>query len=326
VTPRVFIILTSTVLFWAVLSGWTSEASRDSGTPLQLLAHAGEKAEPSGVEQEPGLDALLEANSGALFGGKASFKDGRVTLRYTEKRLFGRDFRSKVGKGMVGVFSAPEDIKNTLVKADLTKEAPGFSFAGIGNGRAVSNFALAGDVKLSFKLKVPTLLPTATLIVRWNQKTSRSYIQTSFFQRIVAVHKGRKLRAAATDSRFLGPPLTWFDRKSKGVPIEIVFQNQRAAISITGGEAEKPEKVEVVSLAGIESPSSGKILFQFANISFLIADLAIEGDYDRSWAEAALADLRREGKFKTPAVNIVATKEKGGTGIEQPDPEADDEL
>jgi len=328
VTLRVFTIFASTVLFLALSSGWTSEAARESGQRLRLRATAGEKtAPPKGeAEKEPGLDQLLASNSSALFGGKASFKDGRVTLRYSEKGLFDRDFRAKTGKGGKGLFSDPEDIKNASVKAALTNEASGFSFVGLGGGRAISNFALSGDLKLSFKLKVPNVLPTAKLIVRWNQKASKSYIQTSFFQKIVAVQKGRKRRAATTDSRFTGPPITWFDRKSKGVPVEVTFKDQRAAVFISRGEGENAEKVEVVSLAGIESPSSGKISFHFANISFLITDLAIEGKYDRSWAEAAIEELRREGKLKTPTADTVATKEKGGTGIDQPDPEADEEL
>jgi hypothetical protein len=293
-----------------------------------LLANAGQKtAPPKGeAEKEPDLDRLLESNSSALFGGKASFKDGRVTLLYAGKGLFDRDFRAKTGKGGTGVFSDPKDIKNALVKAELTKEASGFSFVGLGVGRAISNFALAGDLKLSFKLKVPNLLPKAKLVVRWNQRAPKSYIQTSFFQKIIAVHKGRKRRAAATDSRFTGPPLTWFDRKSKGVPVEVVFKDQRAAVFISRGEGENPEKVEVVSLDGIESPSGGKISFYFANISFLISDLAIEGKYDRSWAEAAIEELRRAGKLRSPEADTVAKKEKGGTGIDQPDPEAEEEL
>ena len=327
-TLRVFTIFASPVFFLAPSSGWTIEAAADRAQRLGVLTKAGERVGlPEGKnEGRPGLDLLLESNSSALFGGKASFENGRVTLRYPEKGLFNQDFRVKTSNGMKGVFSDPEDIKNTLVKADLTKEVSGFSFAGLGAGRAVSNFALSGDLKLSFKLRAPDLLPTAKLIVRWHQKASRSYIQPTFFQKTVAAHKGRKSRATTKDSRFTGPPITWFDRKSKGVPVEILFKDHTAVVSISQGEGEKPEKVEVVSLGEIESPSSGKLSFHFANISYLVTDLAIEGKYDRPWAEAAIEGLRKKGKLKMPMPDAVAKKKKGASGIDAPDPEANDEL
>ena len=327
-TFRVFIIFALPVFFLAPPVGWASVAAGDTGKRLGLLAKLGADSPLASGEagEGPGLDSLLESNASSLFGGKASFKDGRVTIRYVAKGLFNQDFRAKTGKGVTGVFSDPKDIKNALVKADLTKEVSGFSFVGLGAGRATSNFALSGDLKLSFKLRVPNLTPAAKLIVRWHQKGSKGYIQTSFFQKIVAVHKGRKRRAAAKDSRFTGAPTSWFDVKSKGVPVEISFKGQRAAVSVGRGEGENSEKVEVVSLGGIEAPSSGRLSFRFANISFLITDLAIEGNYDRSWAEAVIEELRREGKLKRPIPDAVAKKEKGNAGIDHSDPEADEEL
>ena len=93
-----------------------------------------------------------------------------------------------------------------------------------------------------------------------------------------------------------------------------------------------PEKVELVSLGGLEKATSGKVLFEFRKMSFGLADLVIQGKYNREWAASRIEKLRREGKLtlkeRAAATGSKKARAKGdGTGkVDEPDPEGGDDL
>ena len=291
---------------------------------------------------EPSLERLLELNAQQIFGGDATVKDGRVTVTYKGKGAFNRGFSSRSGGGK-GFVSDADEIKNISVRAVLTDGASDLSFVGLETGSAISNFELAEDFSIRFKLKLPTLLPAAKLTLRWNQKDAKNFIETSFFQNIVVVEKGRARQVTSRDERVAGAPTRWFDQKSDGVPVEMLFKEKKATVLMVPPGGEKDKKVEIVSVGGIDSPLGGRIAWSFSRASFLIRELVIEGKFDRTWAEKAIGELRKKGSLKleepaaqeppapaaapAPAAPETAAKPaKPKRAIDEADPEADEEL
>jgi hypothetical protein len=149
----------------------------------------------------------------------------------------------------------------------------------------------------------------------------------------------------------LQPPFKWFDKKSGGVPCEIVFAGKKLTLSTKAGGVEKIE--EVVSQEGIEAPSSGRIHLEFGKMSFAMTDLVIEGKYDSSWLDSEIAKLKKAGKLKVKEPEVAKKEDKPAPGdakvgsskggepkvaprpvrkkkpkvnVDEPDPEGDDEL
>jgi len=105
-------------------------------------------------------------------------------------------------------------------------------------------------------------------------------------------------------------------------------------------EGDGPGRLEVISQEEIEKPAAGRIALSFQKLSFLLGDFKIEGKLSRSWADEGIAKLRKEGKLKLkreekPAPAAVAAgdskgkkgeKTGGKTSLEEPDPEAEDDL
>lgn len=328
--------------------------------PFVLVASLGLVAggQPAGAlagEPDPPLDQLLKLNQTQLFGGEVEVldvKQGRIRIHYPGKGYFTSGFQCTGAPGK-GFISDQAVLKDESVKKMLLEGAEGtFSVMGLDRGLAVSRFELAGDLKISFKLKIPMLLPAGAFVLRFHQKDGKkSYIQTSFFQDIFVSDAGKKKRTAAQNKTYLQPPVKWFDKKSKGVPCEIVLAGKKLTISTKASGVEKLE--EVVSQDGIEAPLSGKLSFEFSRLSFAMMDLVIEGKYDGSWLDSEIAKLKKAGKLKVKEPEVAKKEDKppagdakGGSSkageskaaprpvrkkkpkvnVDEPDPEGDDEL
>jgi hypothetical protein len=323
-----------------------------------LVSVSSRSLAPRAAEADPPFEKLLELNAQAVFGGETTLnaKEGRVVIRFPGKGLFHQAFTVAGGKGR-GFFSDVAEVKDGAMRKVLIEGAEsGFSVVGRDAGRAVSRFELADDIRLSFKLKIPSLPANAALSITVNQLDARSFLQSSFFQDIVWSDAGKRKRKATELKAYAGNPSKWFNQKSPGVPFEIVFKEKKLAISMTGKsekEKDKDEVVELVKQEGIENPARGKIVIDFRGMSFLISDLVVEGKYDRSWVETDLARLKKEGKLKVKDAEPEAPKDKpkektkdskvaggdanappplppkrklGNTNVGEPDPEAGLEL
>lgn len=361
--PRV-----SSLSIWVVLcplaagsTGAVSLAAPPAASPEEASgAPAEKKAGEIPPADGPSLERLVELNAAELFGGEATFKEGRVELRFPGKGLFQRGFNapSAGGKGFISDLGILKDAG--LRKAIVEGHEGAISFAAVDSGDALSRFEMAQDFKISFKVKLAQLpIPAAgTISVRVNQDSS-SFIQTTFFQDILAVDHGKKKRKMTSLKQFAGPPATWFPQKySPLIPVEIVFKNGKVTVSMTTyPEKDEPEKhakvVELVSMDGIQGPTSGRISLHFNKLSFGVMDFVVEGKYHRAWAEAEIAKLTKAGKLKVKPPEVkppevaaqnqkqggaqargataAAAKKpqkikKGGTDIDKPDPGADDDL
>jgi hypothetical protein len=333
--------------------------------PLSLAAARGILAvllalSPAAAQEpEPPFERLLELNARELFGGQVTAKDGRVTVTFPGKGTFNQGFRSASGKGR-GFLADLADVKDHVLKGAVSAGIEeGFSFAAVDSGEALSKFEMADDFKISFKLRTAVVQPTASIAVRVNQQGPKSFLQTSFFRDIV-VADGSKPRTKRTDQQyFIEPPGKWLVQKEPAfVTVELVFKDKKLSSFVTvAREANKPERLEVVSQDGIESPSSGKVSFKFSRVNFGVSNLVIEGKLKKEWAEAEIAKLRKAGKLKLKPdepppekVEQVARKEKrdapagkkakgsadepkkpskprkGDVNIDEPDPEAEVDL
>jgi hypothetical protein len=180
------------------------------------------------------------------------------------------------------------------------------------------------------------------------------HIQSSFLQDLRLKGEGKSKAAASSDPRFAGRPESWFDLRSPGVPVEVRFRDRTLTIRMaakpaprSAGDRAKDKKkargrgrgrqelVEVVSLGGIESPTTGRVALAFEGCSFLITDLEIRGKLPRAWLEGEIDRLRAAGKLAMRPEDVAAGP--GGKkpvkpdrtkspDISKPDPEADDEL
>ncbi len=260
------------------------------------------------------LEKLVELNAKELFGGEAKFKDGRVTLTFPGRGTFARGFRSGSTGGR-GFISGLDDLKDPNMRGNLAGglEAP-FSFAGIEGGEALSKFELSDDFTISFRMRLPLVPPGASFLFRMHQEDAKSYLQTSFFQEIAVLDGGKPRKKTATDAVFSSPPAKWFIQKvaePQATPVEIVFKDKKLSVFVSVfSEKAKSEKKEVVSLDGIEKPTSGKIFIKFSKLSFGIADFAIDGKYSRAWAEAEIARLRKEKKLRLRAEDPEPSEKK----------------
>ncbi|MBN1441303.1 MAG: hypothetical protein JXA90_01280 [Planctomycetes bacterium] len=299
----------------------------------------------------PSFADLLNWNAETIFGGKLTLeKDDRFTLAFPGEGLFEKGFRCQ-GKAGQGVISDAAAVKDVSVKRTLLEGAAGtFSLVGLSSGSAVSRFPLGNDYSISFKVRIPILMAASKLVFILNQE-GRSYIQLSFFQEASVISGGRRRAAAASrDPRFRGPPAQWFDRKSAGVPVEIVFKEGKLTVRMHAPAQGnlKEGMADVVTLDGVSEPTEGNLALSFDRISFLISDLKIAGKLPADRLKQEIESLRGTGQLRTRAPEPPAagkeTKDtpdaakkgdskakpkkdtKKGPDLEQPDPEADDIL
>lgn len=310
---------------------------------LYLLAVAcpGLRSDLAAGEPEPSFERLVQLNSRDILGTEVELKEGRMILRFPGKGTFGAAFRAPGGGGR-GFISDVAGIKDTLMRKMLTEGVEaGFSAAGLDTGDALSKFELGEDFKISFKLKPPRVPDGATFLLRVNQEDGKNFLQTSFFQDITVMENGRPRRKTASDKRFQAPASRWFLQKhSPTVPVEVVFKEKKLSIFVTiYPEKDKPERVETVSQDGIEKPLRGKMSIKFSKLSFAMVDLVIDSKVPRTWLEGEIARLRKDGKLKlkeaevaskpgekAPQARKPAKPAKGGVNVEDPDPEAEDDL
>lgn len=262
-------------------------------------------------EAEASIERLLQLNAAVIFGGECSIQDGRVTVRFPGKGSFGRGFTARGSRG-AGFYTEDTDVKDGALRKVLIEGAKGqFACLGRDAGQAVSGFELADDWRVSFRLRIAALPPNAVFTVTGNQQDARNYIQVVFFREIVAVDGGKKKRALTTDKTYAAPPANWYDRKSPGVPFEISFKEGKLSVAMTieaAKEGDKGERIELVSMEGIESATYGKLSFEFRNLSFLMSDLVVEGKVRPAWAQGEIARLKKAGGLKVKEADKPAEK------------------
>lgn len=287
-----------------------TDRSMDSARGLSLglaIALALAASRGPAQEAEPPLEKLIELN--ALFGAPASLSGGRVTLTFPGKGAFAKAFSTKGARGL-GFLSDEKEAAG--MRALLLEGAKGqFSVVGRDSGLAVLNFPLVGDVRIAFRLRSPSMPSNAKFDVFLHQEDSRNYVQVAGLREVVHVERGKRRAQAAKERPYSQPLATWFDRKSPGVPFEIALRGGKLTVSMTietekAGEKEK--RVEIASLEEIRKPDRGKIAFDFANVSFLLSDLVIEGGWDRGWAEKEIAALRKAGKLRKGEPEVAKAK------------------
>ena len=306
---------------------------------FSLVSAAGEGGAP-GKARKGRLARLAELNSEALFGGKVKVKGDRFTLTFPGEGLFEKGFDCRARR-RAGVVSDPAAIKDEAVKKVLLHGADGkFSFVGLSSGTAISRFPLTDDYKISFKLRIPTLMRGSKLVWYLNRE-KKDYLEVNFFRQAALVKKGRpRSRRLSPDPRFRQGPDKWFDRKSKGVPVEMSYKGGTLAVRMHAGKG-KDGMTEVVTLENVKELSEGKLALSFEKVSFLVTDFTIEGQLPRKWLEAAIESLKSAGRLKEndPAgakgdkkseqgetKDSKKGKKKEGPDIDRPDPEADEDL
>jgi hypothetical protein len=311
--------------------------------------------------EEPPLERLLELNAKEVLGAGASFSKGRVSVKFAGAGAgaFPLAFSGQ------GVFWDPAAL-NAQAQNFVKGKEKSFTFVGLSGGTVRSSFDLLEDFRITFKLKIPHLRRGGSLSMTFNQSDKKSYVATSFFQDLVIVDEGKKSRVVTEHKHLQDPPLAWFDtRAADGVPVEVVFKEKKLSIFLTlppapeeGGkkdakkkrekegeqkkkeEEKKPQRIEVVSKGGIESPLGGKISWSFQGMALMVSDLEIEGKYSEEWAAGRIAELRKRGGLLTKETEAVAKgpekapappasaekKTGGGSGLDKPDPEAEVDL
>lgn len=265
-------------------------------------AHPEEKKGTPDSTAEPPLEKLVELNARELFGVEPELKDGKVILRLTSNGAFGRAFKATGSAGR-GVVSSLEELKDPTLKGNVAAGIEGdFSFAGIDSGEALSRFELAGDLRITFRLRSNVIQPGASLLLRILQEDARNHVQTSFFQDIVVTENGKPRRKLTADARFTPHPSKWLLQKlaePQATAVELLFQGKKLSVFVTlVPEKGKTERIEVVSQDGIEKPAAGRIFLKFSKLTFGLASLVIEGKYNKPWVETELARLRKEKKLR----------------------------
>lgn len=298
------------------------------------------------------FDKLVELNADAIFGGKLTRKKDRFTLDFPAEGQFERGFECK-GRGRGQIISNLKDLKRQDIKKTLVDGHKGGkpSFVAVGAASAISNFELADEFKISFRMRAPSVDKRAKLIWFINRGGRRDIIQSSFFTSLSA---GSKAKARTKNKIFAGLPARWFDRRAEGMHVEIIFKDKKATIRVGhyGGKDGK-QKIEDVVSVDVEKPTSGKLGFQFDKLSFLMMNFRIEGKFPKEWVEKEIERLRKAKKLRTAEAVDVAKKDgkkggkkggdaKGGKGgdqalvkrrkkrekpdLDKSDPEADEDL
>jgi hypothetical protein len=241
-----------------------------------------------------------------------------------------------------------------------------FSVVCIDSGTARSNFELEGDWTIKFKAKIPSLVPAASLSIQMNSDGKSFLQTNFFHDLLVSDGGKKKHYLTPHKELRGEPLSWFDKASEKGVAVEIQMKGKKLSIFMDaprtpnakadrkeggrrgrwkgkdapGKEGDGPGRLEVLAQEGIEKPAGGRIAISFQKLSLLLGDFKIEGKLSRSWAEESIAKLRKEGKLKLkretkPAPASVAAGESkarkgeksgGKTSLEEPDPEAEDDL
>ncbi len=288
---------------------------------LALLAALPPAAQAGAGEEEPSFDELLHLNAQALFGGEASFEKDRVVIHYKKPGQFERAFQ---GPGMVNPASIKGDVnRKILEKPEGGGEIDQIAVVGRGDGNWQSRFELSGNIDLSFKIRFSSLQRGSQFVLRINQ-TPKSSIQTTFFQNAMLMVGGKVKKRTVAPKEFQLPPEKCFDKKALA-PVSISSSDGKFLLKVKREEEkdkakdkekarekakdkekekhkekekdrEKPKDVEL-SLDEAGDAAGGKIAFNFAKLSLVIAEMRISGNYDRAWCEEQLKQLDKEKKL-----------------------------
>ena len=266
-----------------------------------LMVPAASAAETKVKSQVP-LEKLITLNAVELFGTeKVTLKEDCIEIiidgaGHMAGASKGRNIYDSQHKKMVG------SNRGFFTKDDTV--IPGFCVLGKGKSVWTSRFPLAGETNLQFNFRIPNLLGRASDIrLRINSKKRGGY-ETTFFNSIAKVKKGKPSgRVVSSLKKYRGVPTRWFPRSAeKGVRVEFGIDKDGAFTKL-GNE-------EIVRLkAGRKFNDTGEeVVFSFKKILFTLQNLKISGLLDREWAASALAELEEKGKLleRPPAPKTTA--------------------
>jgi hypothetical protein len=271
------------------------------------------------LESTVDLDDLIAFNRAALFG------TGKVTVAGDDVEILLDHHRGQIHSAFEGTNvadSAHEKMKGSYRKfiqygdqKGGEKLLPGLCAIAFEEGAWVSKFRLGGGARVSFDMRVPNLLGTASnMKVRLNWEKG-SGLETSFMTTIARVSGGApKVLAQARDPLYKKAVADWFPRKGEAVHVEFGFEDENCRVLLGQKEVVAAQKIK---------DSGGRVGFAFKKVLFTIQNLKITGKLDREWCKEQLAALEKAGKLVTEKPPAPAT---GGPTGEPPAPPASGEA
>ncbi len=258
----------------------------------------------TGKSERPDMGRLLELNGAAIFGGSVKTKGERLEITFNKT---GQMLRGFTGKGI-------HDSDSDLLKGSNRKFIqvgdkkggrggrgrggdkeekllPGLAVLGYEKGLWVSRFPLKGDTWVNFGFRLPNLISgqsSFAAIVNWDPK-KRSGYQTSFFQSIAKLSRGRPISRRMTRiKQYRRPPNDWFPRKGESVQIGFGIQEGSCIVEMEGKENVRYP---------VKKDQGGHVSFAFNKLVFTLDNLVITGNMDREWCEKEIAKLRKSGEL-----------------------------
>lgn len=262
----------------------------------------------------PLLRELLELNGEAIFGGQVHVSNGRMTVAFRGREGFDRGFKLPLTDGKSGFIADCRDIDEREVCQRLVAPVGDtLTVVGLHSGAAMSRFELVDDFQVSFCLRLEPLSPRASFDLAVNRRGKKEFIELKFLHKIRVVSREEGKRTAASkDSKFRGPPSTWFDRGAKqGMPFLIRWKDSELTVLTVAkstGKGSQVAPVEIVSMVGIDAPTRGKIGFRFSGLHVAISSLVVEGKIPEKWVRRQIKKLRKAGTLKEVDPVEVAAK------------------
>ncbi len=279
----------------AVLPAWL--ASADDKKPAE------EKKEPAEAKTaaRPSFEELLLFNGDHLFGGKPSLLgDDKVQITFNAPGQMPRGFE---GPGIHDPNSATMTGANRrFIQKKVEKDGTeilheNLAVCGLGEQRAgwqvwTSRFALSGDVKVEFIMRLPGLINAQTGFVTRLYVDGKGHLESNFFQTAERHSGGSAVAVSKTAVKeYSGLPSKWFPRNNpNGVRVDLGVEGEKFKVNFQGKET--------VSLSKVGANRKGKVGFAFRKIAFTLQDLKISGKVDRAWCEAEFNRLEKEGKLR----------------------------
>jgi hypothetical protein len=269
------------------------------------LRAQGKKAD----DAKPSFEELLKLNQGELFDPSISLWKDQLTVSVPNRGFFDDAFDLKEQR-LTRIFSDVREIKDGGLQRLIGTEGD-TAFVAKGGGAASSKFELANDFRLTFRLRVHSVPPNAAFVLRLVQD-EKNFIEISSFREITVVEKGRKTTRTTADKRFTRHISSWLKVKND-TPVEVVFKDKKLSVFLTSSTLEpgtkddrgnvrgwnfKTERVEVVSMDGIEKPSGGAIVIAINNWTVVARSFQLTGKVHRPWVQARFDQLEKTGKLR----------------------------
>jgi len=242
-------------------------------------------------EERPPFEKLFDLNSEKVFGGKAKLEGDRVTIEFTKSGQFSRGFE---GTGMLKL----EDIKglnrDIIDKAGQREGKPAVASNGE-QGEWQSRFELSGDVSLSFKITVRPPQRSSQFVV-WLNRGSKGALQSSFFQSAALV-SGGKVKKTVASKEIQGTPDKWFDPRTSFYA-DLSVKEKAFTVKAAKQPKEDKDKLEMKEstvLDDIGDANSGRIVFSFKKLGFVLSNVKVSGKIDLEWVKKQLQELEDKG-------------------------------